>query len=321
MTCRERFLYRIGLIKEKQMAMTHKTASRILEAWNLEGEPISEITHEGTGAKLENVCYVGKDYVLKHTADPEKLKKHMELSEALEGVGLLTAVPIKTRSGEAYVREGEFCWCLTRRISGTPMRSRRLTPEDARFMGEIIGRLHLALKNMEDCVPEAELLPQIRDWALPAVRDVLGLSEPFCKGYLEALTRLYPTLPRQIIHRDPHPGNIIREADCWGFLDFELAERNARIYDPCYAATAVLSELFGKDRGLWLSLYREIMRGYDSVAGLTAQEREAVPYVILANQFVCVAWFAGQEQYRELYETNREMTLWLMEQLEELKKF
>ena len=42
-----------------------------------------------------------------------------------------------------------------------------------------------------------------------------------------------------------NPGNIIHADDRQGFLDFDLAERNARIYDPCYAATAVLSETFG----------------------------------------------------------------------------
>lgn len=39
---------------------------------------------------------------------------------------------------------------------------------------------------------------------------------------------------------------------------------------------------------------------------------------MLANQMVCVAWFAGQEQYAELFEINKRMTLWLIERLEEL---
>lgn len=41
--------------------------------------------------------------------------------------------------------------------------------------------------------------------------------------------------------------------------------------------------------------------------------------MILANQFVCVAWFAEQDQYAELFETNRKMTEWLLEHFEELK--
>ena len=46
---------------------------------------------------------------------------------------------------------------------------------------------------------------------------------------------------------------------------------------------------------------------------MTPEERQAVPYVILANQFVCVAWFSEQDKYAEIYETNKRMTAWLLE--------
>lgn len=55
------------------------------------------------------------------------------------------------------------------------------------------------------------------------------------------------------------------------------------------------------------------------MAKLTEAERNAIPYVILANQFVCVAWFAEQDKYAEIYETNKRMTAWLMERFGELK--
>ena len=37
------------------------------------------------------------------------------------------------------------------------------------------------------------------------------------------------------------------------------------------------------------------------------------------NQFVCVAWFGEQDKNRELFETNKQMTRWLLEKIEELK--
>ena len=196
--------------------------------------------------------------------------------------------------------------------------SHRFGDGDGRFVGEIIGQLHLALAKIEDCVSEADLLSTLRDWALPRAKEALDLSEDFCRNYLATFSDLYPQLPRQIIHRDPNPGNIICADDRWGFIDFELAERNARIYDPCYAATAVLSETFGENNDKWLDIYRDILWGYDSAARLTVAERRAVPYVILANQFVCVAWFAEQEQYLELFETNKRMTKWLIDRFDAL---
>ena len=52
---------------------------------------------------------------------------------------------------------------------------------------------------------------------------------------------------------------------------------------------------------------------------LPEAERKAIPYIILANQFVCVAWFAEQDKYAELLEINKGMTAWLMERFAELK--
>ena len=311
--------YRIDITKEEYMTITHKKAAQILKHWNLDSETVTDIYYDGTGNKNDSACYVGEKYVLKFTANLGKLKKNIEVSKALESIGLLSAVPVSTTDGAEYLQDGEVYFYLTRRLPGTQMVSHSFGEGDGRFVGEIIGQLHLALAKMEDCVSEADLLATVKDWALPKAKAALNLSDPFCKEYLDVFSALYPNLPRQIIHRDPNPGNIICNQDQWGFIDFELAERNARIYDPCYAATAVLSETFGRSNDRWLGIYRDIIYGYDSVAHLTDDEHNAIPYVILANQFVCVAWFAEQDKYAELFETNKQMTAWLIDRFEELK--
>ena len=311
--------YRIDITKEEYVAITHKKVAQILKNWDLQGETIQDIYYESTGNKNDNACYVGKDYVLKYTSNFDKLNKHIEVSKALSGIGLLAAVPVATIDGAEYVQDGEVYFYLTRRLAGNQMVSHNFGDGDGRFVGEIIGQLHLALEQIDDCVSEADLLATVRDWALPKAKEVLKLTDDFCKDYLKTFEALYPQLPRQVIHRDPNPGNIICSESEWGFIDFELAERNARIYDPCYAATAVLSETFGKNNDNWLEIYRDIICGYDTVARLSEAERKAVPYMILANQFVCVAWFSEQEKFAEIFETNKRMTLWLIERAEELK--
>ena len=196
------------------------------------------------------------------------------------------------------------------------MVSHRFGGGDARFVGEIIGQLHLALSKIEDCVNDADLLAAVRDWALPKAKAALELPDKFCTEYLNTFSELYPTLPRQIIHRDPNPGNILRAEDQWGFIDFELSERNARIYDPCYAATSVLSELPQDLWPRWPAICREILMGYDQVMHLTDPELAAIPWIILANQLICVAWFAGQDKYAELLKTNVAMTRFIAENLD-----
>jgi len=311
-SCRAKRPYRIDLTKEEHMTVTHKKAAQILKYWNLDRETITDIYYEGTGNKNDSACYVGEEFVLKYTANLGKLKNHIEVSKAIDSIGLLTASPVAVPDGQEYIRAGELYFYVTKRLSGTQMVSHRFGDGDARFVGEIIGQLHLALSKIETCVREADLLESVRDWALPRAKGVLNLTEQFCKDYLETFSALYPKLPRQIIHRDPNPGNIICAGDRWGFIDFELAERNARIYDPCYAAAAVLSETFAETGDGWLEIYRDILRGYDSVIHMTEEEWKAIPYVLLANQFVCVAWFAEQEKYAEIFETNKRMTAWLI---------
>ena len=316
---RARRPYRIDITKEEHMTVTHKKAAQILENWNLGREAITDIYCESTGARQSNAFYVGESHVLKCTANLGKLKKQIEVTTAIESIGLLADAPVKTADGRDYVREGELYFYLTRRLPGKQLISHRFGDGDGRFVGEIIGQLHLALAKIEDCVSEADLLATLRDWALPKAKEAMDLSDAFCRDYLKTFTDLYPSLPRQIIHRDPNPGNIIRAEDQWGFIDFELSERNVRIYDPCYAATAVLSETFGAANDRWLDILHDILNGYDSVVKLTEQEKKAIPYVILANQFVCVAWFAEQEKYAELFEINRKMTAWLLEKFRELR--
>ncbi len=313
--------YRIDITKEDHMTITHKRASHILQNWNVGNQSIADIYYEGTESKNDHAYAVGEQYILKYTANQGKLKKHIEVSKALQSIGLLSALPVPTVNGEEYISDGDVYFYLTRRIPGEALDSHRFADGDGRFVGEIIGQLHLALSKIEGSFHEADLLISVKDWALPKAKTVLKLSDEFCKKYLRIFSALYPTLPRQLIHRDPNPGNIIFNDAHWGFIDFELAEQNARIYDPCYAATAVLSETFGVDNDKWIAVYRDIICGYDSVVGLTDTEWKAIPYMVLANQFVCVAWFAEQDKYTELFETNLQMTKWLISGFDELSRW
>ena len=81
-----------------------------------------------------------------------------------------------------------------------------------------------------------------------------------------------------------------------------------------YAAGAVLSETFGREEDRWLESWQALMEGY----GPAEDERRAAPLVLLGSQFVCVAWFAGQEKYRDIFESNKKMTHWLLERMGQL---
>ena len=118
------------------------------------------------------------------------------------------------------------------------------------------------------------------------------------------------------------PKNFILCGDNWGVLDFDLSERNIRIFAPCYAATAILSESFEADNAdklnQWISIYKNILYGYDEVANLSENEWKAIPYVVITNQLISTAWFSEQEKYKELYEINKKMTEWMMQNFDNM---
>ena len=317
--------YRWKLAKEETRMVSRKKIAEILKHWNLENETVFDIYYENTGEKNDRAFYIGDAYVLKRTANLDELLNHNALSKSLKRAGLCTAVPVAAVDGREYIRDGDVYFYLTTRLPGRQMAVGELYAEDggikARLIGEMIGKLHLALNEIDLCVNDVNIYDTVKSWALPKAKEALGLSDAFCRTYLNDFGALYDKLPRQIIHRDPNPGNMICADGKWGFIDFELSERNVRICDPCYAATAILSESFAENAGKlekWLELYKNIIRGYDSAARLTAEESKAIPYILLANQLICTAWFTEQEKYAELYETNRKMTRWLAEHFDAL---
>lgn len=319
--------YRINLFEEEHIMMTHKKITELMVHWNLQQEEIRDIYYDETGNRHERAFYIGNHSVIKFSSNLGELKKHIDLTNAITNAGLLGASIVKTSDGQDYIFDNGLYFCVTKRLNGTQIKASELYKADdvtyARFIGEIIGQLHLALKNIECTVEEVDLYDKTINWALPKAKEILGMSKHFYDVYLSEFSRLYPSLPLQTIHRDPNPGNIIVSDNKWGFIDFELSERNIRIYDPCYAATAILSETYAakdeKKLRNWIEVYKNILYGYDSIAKVSEEEMAAVPYVLLANQFVCIAWFADKEKYRDILNTNVNMTRWLIDNFEKLE--
>ncbi len=312
---------RIQLNGEEAMHITHKKAKEILKHWMLENEEIKDIYYDVTGNRSENAYYVGDKYVLKFTENLGKVMNQQRLSALLQEAGLAAAVAIPTQDGKPYVMDGSRYFHLTQRIQGKQMNAKEMySGHQAAFLGEIIGQLHRALAKADGLVNESNLFKTVGEWALPNAREHLGLSETFCRSFMEKAAHFQSVLPTQCIHRDPNPGNVIVNGQAWGFIDFELSEQNIRLYDPCYAATAILSETFDTENAdEWLRIYHDILEGYDRVNPLTEDEKEAAPYVVLGNQLICVSYFATQEKYQELFRTNCRMFHFLYERLEQMK--
>ena len=318
--------YRINLFKEEHIMVSHKKIKEVLQSWGLENEKLTDVVYAETGNVSESACYVGDKYIVKFSPNLGNVEKHISLSQAIESVGLSTATPIKTVEGKFVVASEELYFYVTKRLEGKQLMASTMYFEDympkARFIGEIVGQLSVALSKVEVITNQANIFKSAKEWAIPALSGKMDLPKSFVEMYEKEFGEIYESLPQQIIHRDPNPGNIILCGDNWGVLDFDLSERNIRIFDPCYAATAILSESFEADNtdklNQWIMIYKNILYGYDEVVKLSDNEWKAIPYVVITNQLISTAWFSEQEKYRELYETNKKMTEWMLHNFDDM---
>ena len=317
--------YKINILQEEHIMVSKKTIAEVLVNWDLQNEKVADIVFPETGEISDTAKYVGEDLVIKYTGNLGNTKKAIEISKALESLGLSSPAIVPTKDGREYVENGELYFMLTKRVEGERIMASKLYLNDyeakARFIGEIVGQLDLALSKIDVITDDAELEKAVSEWAVPNLKGRLNIEENSMDEIAQRFAVLYKDLPRQVVHRDPNPSNIILVKDKWGFIDFELSERNARIFDPCYAATAILSETFEDNEEMllkWTSVMKEIMYGYDSVVKMTESEKEAIPYMILANQFISTAFFADKDKYEELYKTNKKMTEWIARNLDKM---
>lgn len=316
----------VNLIREAKFMLTQRQVKQLLSNWDIDKSLEIEDNFTGGGSVKPNETWqIGESYIFKTGKDISGLKTHIAISRELQNSGMVAASPVKTTYGEDFIVEDDRYYVLTNRIKGDP-----LTPEQ-RYAGDkfelgkkyggAIGNLHKILKKQDNNleVNDNNILETVLEWALPKTKITMEqwncpLPNEFYIDFTENFSKIYDELPRHIIHRDANPSNIIFFNDeVSGFIDFEISERNLRIFDPCYCATGILSEATNIDDGFekWNEILKGIISGYDSICKLTEAERLAIPYVIYSIQMIFIAWLNQQEEYKDLALRNREMLVWI----------
>lgn len=299
----------------------------VLTNWDVPQDlPLSDILINDGAIVSGNVWSFGDGYILK-AGKRENLLKNIRVEKALAVQGFTTGIPLTTKRGVDYFDNGEHIYTLTCKIQGEPLpKIDRFGDESYKFSikyGKSIAKLHRALINIEaDIMPdEANLYKMVIKWAMPNIRKQneqwnMGLPESFFKDYTETFGKIFDKLPKQLIHRDIHPSNILfYNGEVSGFIDFDLSERNIRLWDPCYCSTGILCEWSDVDNihDKWPLILNGILHGYDSVNSFTDEEKQAVFYVLCSIQMICVAYFESIDEYKELAKTNREMLQYIVQ--------
>lgn len=184
------------------------------------------------------------------------------------------------------------------------------TEKQAELSGAALGRLHHGLQGYAppfeapmgafhgamDMDAKLSLIPGAIFSVEPQVdRALVSASCDFLKwAYRDAAGRVeaagYRSWPRQILHGDWHPGNLIyREGKIVGVLDFDSTRLECR---PAEVANAVLQFSLRLDQpdqpqtwpdGLEVNLIHALLRGYDQTAGngRSDDERKALTWLMI----------------------------------------
>lgn len=307
----------VPLLKEEEFRMlTRERFREALSHWGLD-LPITPVLYPGSGHTSETAVYVGDDLIFKAYRDDRTCRLALALAEALDHQGIPAALPVPLPDGALSLSLCGMQVTLCHRVPGDSFRADRLLadPEsNGRRIGAALAGLHKALAGLDDLplVDDQDCAAHLTDWALPRAKD--ALPDNFPADYAAQIETLR-SLPRSIIHRDPNPANLVDAGDRVGFIDFDLSVRSVRIFDPCYHATAILSETFGRNDAAWPAYCKAVLTGYDSVSPLTEEEWAAVPTMLIGNELLALAAFAGSTKYREVFEVNQRMLAWMIDHI------
>lgn len=274
---------RVGYRKMKE------TIEEILPAWGMERGQIVQIypfTWEIDGS-----------YVIKRYDDKAQMERNCRIAALLSTCGIPVAKMVPAKNGEKYADHQDVYFLLSEKLQGSNLSDRK-DQKTAYKMGCAIARLHEAFliceKEMEFW--DNSLLKEMQGW----VQETLGRNEweiisqkEYAKA-VETLDAVYVDLPTQLIYRDVHFGNFLfAQGELSGYIDFDLSQRNIRIFDICYFLTGLLSEetddAFTKEE--WLASVKAVAAGYESVVPLSIKEKAAIPCVMACIELLCAAYF------------------------------
>ena len=315
----------VPLLKEEVFIMlTREKFQEALAHWGASyaALPIVPVTCPDAGEINESAAYAGDAHVLKAYRDESACRLAARLAEALHAQGIPSSRTIPLPDGRMALNFPDEMWItLCHRVPGEPMRAAALIcdPRSSGLrIGAALAKLHLATAALADdaCADDEPYADHLLNWALPGAKEALPADFP--ADYADRVDRLRG-LPVALVHRDPNPSNLIDCGDRVGFIDFDLSRCFVRIFDPCYAVTAVLSETFGRDELPWQENWplfcKAVLEGYDGVSPLTEAEWAAVPTLLLGNEVLCLAAFARSRKFREVFEVNRRMLGWMLEHM------
>lgn len=269
-----------------------------------------------------------KKFVLKEQENLDKMKSETVLLSNIEKE-VPIAAPITTKDKNYFIEYENNYYILYPFLEGESFENHYddKSIEKAKLLGETIGDLHSALKkiNYKKC-KKMNLVNEVTKWSKNIIEKnkedfdynfILEIIKLFEKEFVP----IYDLLPKHIIHRDIHPGNILfKDNELSGIVDFELTVKGVRIFDPCYCATSILVGDFDNEvkRSQWINILFSLLGAYNKKNKLTQEELSGVVYVLYSIQLIFMAFSCTIDNY-EAARNNEKVLKWLFDNKEKIK--
>jgi len=198
------------------------------------------------------INYKAKKYVLKEKDNIKRIKTEYYLLAELIKYNIPISMLIKTTNNDIFVRYRKKLYCLYNYIPGKVYKNHYYAEKKAYNYGKSIALLHKGLKkvNKHKNFTIMDLLKDINTWIIEIINskndllDILFINKAI-KDINMGFKSGHIKLPKQLIHRDIHPSNMIFYRNkLKGFIDFEIPTYGIRIFDPCYCSTSILTSKF-----------------------------------------------------------------------------
>lgn len=292
--------------------------NEILIKWGLSDIPVKQI--------YSSAWQIGDDYILKSGVNLDWLNNNLSVIKALSESNIPVAEIIKTVDSQDYLIKDNTYFFLSKKIKGnhiTDIYSDNYK-ELSYSIGQVISRLHIAFRQCQSKLPcyDNNFYEEIIGWVSQTFQDKKIVSIP--KYILDECTlelrEFYPRLPRQLIHRDIHLGNMLFEDNkLTGYIDFDLSQINARIFDLCYMLSGFLIDNIKDETKTekWFDIMYSLVNGYSSTISLTHDEKKAIPMMMVAIEILFVAYFTNMNDIPHA-DGAAEIALWLWKNKEKI---
>lgn len=313
------------------------TEKEVLKHWGFGDEVIIEKTNiEYDTEREEHVWTINKEYILKVTKNKGETINNIYMSKLLNGVNIATQEVINTVDGENYFVAEDKYYILLKKIQGTVLKNYFEGDfiKRGNCIGQALARLHNGLYEITNEIKakqqlfDNDLIAELNGWVIEEInkyieksildKEEIDVFKKCINQLLDEFPEIYYKLPRQVIHRDFHGENIIfKDEDIVGYIDFDLSQINARLFDICYLCAGSLSTIFNdfEMRAKWIELAKAFIKGYESINKLTYDEVYAMKYMMISIEMIMIAYFA-RDGYYDIANISIKMVNYLMELFE-----